>query len=133
MKTTLFFLSLTLGLLASNLSAQIISVKSTQKALTDNSLKTTVFDEASYFTFDFDKKLVTLKTVSESGTSHIYTFKILRMYSEQTILGETNNLKVSSSNFPAATRIYFSDLHGGAIWMDTADYTVTFKGLTVID
>lgn len=133
MKTTMFFLALTLGFLTSNLSAQIISVRSTEQAVTDNNLKTKFVNESAYFTFDFTKKLVTLKTISESGSSsHIYTFKILKMYSEQTILGETTNLIVSSSNFPLATRIYYSDLHGGAIWIDTNAYTITYKGLIII-
>lgn len=133
MKTTMFFLVLIGLCLTFNLSAQITKVKSTQKALTDNSLKTMIFNETSYFTFDYDKSTVTLKTVSESGISQIYTFKILKMFSEQTILGKTYNLMVSSTNFPAITRIYFSDLHGGAIWMDADDYTITHKGLTIME
>lgn len=59
-------------------NAQVIKYKSTQSSRTDNSLNTKRLEETSYLTFDFDKKLITIKTLSVLGLGLVGSVKLIQ-------------------------------------------------------
>lgn len=114
-----------------NLTAQVIKVKSTSSNRTDNNLNVVKLEGTSYFTFDFTKKVITLKTVNSGGT-HNYTFKMLSFYKEKSLVGNTTNIRVSSTTMPSIVKIFYGSDLLSAIWLDAADYTITYSGLSEI-
>lgn len=123
----LFFLTLTLVFLTSNLSAQVIKYKSTEQGRTDNSLNTEKSYNTVYITFDFDKKVI-----RKTQGSKVATFKMLSSNTSDTMVGKTFTINVSSTDEPRIIKVYFSTDITNAIWFDEKNCTYTYMGLTKI-
>lgn len=117
--------------LIQTVNGQLLKFKAILTYHTDNALNMTKLNEITYLTFDFDKKLITIKSIVNTGNK-IFTFKMITaVFEKGTMMGDCYKIKVSSYDLPEIIAISFNP-EFPAIWMDTKNSTITYGGLTKI-
>lgn len=119
----------TLMALSLGVSAQVQKYLSTEQAIVNVDFTTVKGYDKIYLTFSYDTKVITLSNPSKGS---LYTFKMVSEYKETgTMVGDTRNIRVSSTNAPAVKRFYFSSGMPSVIFMENKDgKTTTYGGLT---
>jgi hypothetical protein len=131
-KKFLFFLTLTCLLLTSNLAAQVLKFKSAQSVLYENNIATGKIYGTSYFTFDYNNKCITIKTIESKGT-HVFVYKMKSTVLEKgTIMGDCHKIYVSSIDKPEILSISFNQ-GMSVIWLDSKNSTIFYVDLSKVE
>lgn len=127
MKKIIFLLILLMFSLSVN--AQVYKFVSKKNNLTDNNLKVTTFNQTCYLTFDFDKKIITVKIYKPASQDYdVFNFKMIKAeYRNSPFLGNVYLIYVNA-NLPSLKGIETFKFNPNYpfIWVDGPGGTITY-------
>lgn len=110
-------------------SARVQKFISTEQAIVNVDFSTVKGYDKIYLTFDYSRQVIILSNPSKGSK---FTFIMVSEYKEYgTMVGDTHNMIVTSTDAPAVKRFFFSLDTPSVIFMENNDgKTTTFGGLT---
>jgi len=124
MKKLFLFLALTFFI--SEVSAQVQKFLSSEQVIVNVDFTQVKGYDKVNLVFNFDTKMITL---SNQNTGSKFTFTMVSVSKEYgTMIGDTYNIIVKSTNAPAVKRFFFSLDTPGAIFMENKDGKTTTFG-----